>query len=138
MRFIQKDDDLLGTATAPVSACLQPIRCLARVLAEGRSARQASTQSRRDAVIIRVRNTKQDEKKRCTSSKRHMKLPKPSCLDKIYQFCRTRTCRILYGSAILRIPQVLRTFRMLHCCCCGYCFCSGLCTANHILPLCHK
>ena len=53
--------DILGTATAPVSACLQPTRCLAARTARGeisRAGKHASSKRR----YKRVHNTKQDEK----------------------------------------------------------------------------
>ena len=52
--------DTLGTATAPVSACLQPTRCLAARNARGISQAGRHTSSKRR--YIRVHNTKQDEK----------------------------------------------------------------------------
>ena len=99
---------ILGTATAPVPACPQPTRgrmfglwmavsyamrsdCLhghnqrvawPQALAGGRSARQATTQVRIDAT-----GTQHETrwKKCCISSKRHMKVPKPSFSDNMYQ-----------------------------------------------------
>ena len=52
--------DILGTATAPMSACLQPTRCLAARTARGISQAGKHTSSKRR--YIRVHNTKQDEK----------------------------------------------------------------------------
>ena len=52
--------DILGTATAPVSACLQPRRCLAARAIRG--IRQAGKHTSSKRRHVRVHNTKQDGK----------------------------------------------------------------------------
>ena len=52
--------DILGTATAPVSACLQPTRCLAARAIRG--IRQAGKHTSSKRRYVRVHNTKQDGK----------------------------------------------------------------------------